>query len=70
MGVSAEGGLGPVEGELHVVRGAFLNVRINAAGLEDKERVAKFIAEGEKLCKLAEEREAKILAIADTKINK
>ena len=52
------------------VRGAFLNVRINAAGLEDKERVAKFIAEGEKLCKLAEEREAKILVIADTKINK
>ena len=52
------------------VRGAFLNVRINAAGLEDKERVAKFIAEGEKLCELAEEREAKILAIADTKINK
>ena len=52
------------------VRGAFLNVRINAAGLEDKGRVAKFIAEGEKLCKLAEEREAKILAIADTKINK
>lgn len=52
------------------VRGAFLNVRINAAGLEDKERVAKFIADGEKLCKLAEEREAKILAIADTKIDK
>ena len=52
------------------VRGAFLNVRINAAGLEDKARVAKFIAEGEKLCKLAEEREAKILAIADTKIEK
>ncbi len=52
------------------VRGAFLNVRINAAGLEDKARVAKFLEEGEKLCKLAEVREAKILTIADTKINK
>lgn len=52
------------------VRGAFLNVRINAAGLEDKARVADFLALGEKLCKLAEEREAKILALADTKIEK
>lgn len=52
------------------VRGAFLNVRINAAGLEDKARVAEFLALGEKLCKLTEEREAKILAVADTKIDK
>lgn len=52
------------------VRGAFLNVRINAAGLEDKSRVAQFIAAGEKLCKLAEEREARILAMADSKIDK
>ncbi len=50
------------------VMGAFLNVKINAAGLEDKVFAADIIHEGkdvvEKACRL----EAKILEIVNSKI--
>ena len=52
------------------VRGAFLNVRINAAGLKDREKAAELIARGAELEAKAAEREAAILAEVDSKIDK
>lgn len=52
------------------VRGAFLNVRINAAGLKDREKAAELIARGAELEAKAAEREAAILAEVDRKIDK
>lgn len=43
------------------VMGAFLNVRINAPGLEDKKSAAAYVARGEKMQKDAIEREREIL---------
>ncbi len=51
------------------VRGAGLNVRINAAGLKDREKANSLVAEATELERLAEEREASILKIVNTKIN-
>lgn len=45
--------------------GAFLNVKINAAGLDDKSKVAQFIQEGEALVAKAQQQEAEILAIVE-----
>ncbi len=50
------------------VMGAFLNVKINAAGLKDKDFAAKMIAEGEQIQTEAIRLEAEILAIVNSKI--
>lgn len=50
------------------VMGAFLNVKINAAGLEDKEFAGQIIREGERIVQRAQELEAEILSIVNSKI--
>lgn len=50
------------------VRGAWLNVRINLPGLHDKAEEQSLLAEGDRLVRLAQEREAKILEIVDEKM--
>lgn len=50
------------------VRGAFLNVRINAAGLKDRQKAEELIVRGNELEKEAARIEAEILAIVDSKI--
>jgi glutamate formiminotransferase/formiminotetrahydrofolate cyclodeaminase len=50
------------------VRGAWLNVRINLPGLHDKAEEQGLLAEGDRLVRLAQEREAKILEIVDEKM--
>lgn len=50
------------------VMGAFLNVKINAAGLEDKEFASQIIREGEAIVQKAQEQESEILAIVNAKI--
>lgn len=51
------------------VRGAALNVRINAAGLRDKDRAAALIAEAHDHVARAAQAEDQILAIVNQKIN-
>ncbi|MDE6017858.1 MAG: glutamate formimidoyltransferase [Muribaculaceae bacterium] len=50
------------------VRGAGLNVRINAAGLKDSDTAAALVAEAEEIERLAERRESSILKIVSSKI--
>ena len=50
------------------VHGAFLNVKINAAGLDDKAFAAQVVAEGEKMIGAADKAEAEILATVNSKI--
>ncbi len=50
------------------VRGAGLNVRINAAGLKDREMAESLVGEAKELERLAGEREASILRIVESKI--
>ncbi|HLO90661.1 MAG TPA: glutamate formimidoyltransferase [Lentimicrobium sp.] len=50
------------------VMGAFLNVKINASGLKDKEFVDKVLAEGAEIERKAKEEEEAILAIVNSKI--
>jgi glutamate formiminotransferase/formiminotetrahydrofolate cyclodeaminase len=50
------------------IKGAFLNVRINASGLKDKDFVIKIISAGEELELKAEKEEAEIMRIIDTRI--
>ena len=50
------------------VRGAGLNVRINAAGLKDRRMADSLVSEAADLERLAEEREASILKIVTSKI--
>lgn len=50
--------------------GAFLNVKINATGLDDKSKVAQFTQEGEALVAKAQQQEAEILAIVERVIAK
>jgi len=52
------------------VMGAYLNVKINAAGLDDKEFAAEMVSKGEVLEEQAIRKESEILAIVDGKINK
>ena len=52
------------------VRGADMNVRINAAGLKNREVAEKLIAEAAELVKHAEEQEMAILEIVNANINK
>ncbi len=50
------------------VRGAWLNVRINLPGLQDKAEESHLLSQGDHLVRLAQEREAKILEIVDEKL--
>ncbi len=50
------------------VMGAFLNVRINAAGCDDKDFVARMIAEGEGIQQKAIDKEQEILRVVNEKI--
>ena len=50
------------------VRGAWLNVRINLPGLADRTVAAAMLEEGERLVKAAEEGEARVLAIVESKL--
>lgn len=50
------------------VLGAFLNVKINAAGLKDKEAAAALVGEGAEIAAAAEEAEKEVLAIVESKI--
>lgn len=52
------------------VMGAFLNVRINASGLDDKSIVDRFITEGNSIVSKTIEMEREILAIVESKIAK
>lgn len=53
---------------LAAVRGAQLNVRINAAGLQDRALADKLVAEAEAIAKEAAEKEAEILAAVNKNI--
>ena len=53
---------------LAAVRGAQLNVRINAAGLQDRNLADKLVAEAEAIAKEAAEKEAEILAAVNKNI--
>lgn len=50
------------------VLGAYLNVKINAAGLKDRAVADKIVAEAEQIAKQANELEAKVIAIVNEKI--
>jgi glutamate formiminotransferase/formiminotetrahydrofolate cyclodeaminase len=50
------------------VLGAYLNVKINAAGYQDKVYTAEVLAEGEALSQMTIDREAEILEIVNRKI--
>jgi glutamate formiminotransferase/formiminotetrahydrofolate cyclodeaminase len=52
------------------VMGAFLNVKINAEGLEDKAKVEDFISKGQQIVDKAQALEDKILNIVNKKIAK
>lgn len=52
------------------VRGALLNVKINAAQLRDREKAAALVAQGEKIAAEAAEAEAEIIAIVENQISK
>ncbi len=62
-----DAGVGALAARSGVI-GAFLNVKINAAGLDDKEFATKIIADGEAMVEKAKALEAEILKIVDTKI--
>ncbi len=62
-----DAGVGALAARSGVI-GAFLNVKINAAGLDDKEFAAKIIADGEAMVEKAKALEAEILKIVDSKI--
>ena len=50
------------------VRGALLNVKINAASLKDREAADKLTSRGEELAAMAADAESEILAIVENKI--
>jgi glutamate formiminotransferase/formiminotetrahydrofolate cyclodeaminase len=52
------------------VMGAFLNVKINAEGLNDKEKVKQFISKGEQIVAETQQLENEILLIVNQKISK
>ena len=52
------------------VRGAFLNIKTNAAGLDDENYKSNILMKAEDLLKKAEESENEILKIAESKIGK
>lgn len=50
------------------VRGALLNVKINAAGLKDRDEAARLVARGEEIAAAAKAAEDEIIAIVENKI--
>ncbi len=50
------------------VRGAFLNVKINTADLEDKTYVKDILKKGSKIDELAEKKEGEILDVVEGKM--
>ena len=50
------------------VMGACLNVKINAAGLKDREMADKLVKEAEEIQTAAQKAEAEILAVVESKI--
>ncbi len=50
------------------VRGALLNVRINAAGLKDREKALELVSRGEEVAAAAAREEEEIMAVVDSKI--
>ena len=50
--------------------GAHLNVKINAAGLKDREKADAILAEAAKIAADAEEREKKVLSAVNAIIDK
>ncbi|MEY1637998.1 glutamate formimidoyltransferase [Tenuifilum osseticum] len=50
------------------VMGAFLNVKINASGLKDKDKANEFISRGAEIVKKTQQMEAEILSIVESKI--
>lgn len=51
------------------VQGAFLNVKINAAGLKDRAKAEALVAEAAEIAKAADAEERRILEIVNSKIN-
>jgi glutamate formiminotransferase/formiminotetrahydrofolate cyclodeaminase len=51
------------------IRGAWLNVQINAPGLDDKDYLKKILIEAEKIAHDAEKQELEILNVAKSKLN-
>ncbi len=51
------------------VQGAFLNVKINAAGLKDRAKAEALVAEAQEIAKAADAEERRILEIVNGKIN-
>ena len=51
------------------MRGALLNVKINAAQLNDREKAAELVARGETVAQAAAKAEAEVLAIVDNHIS-
>ena len=51
------------------VLGAFLNVKINASGLKDREKADALVAEAAEIAAEAEKQEKKVLEIVNSKIN-
>lgn len=66
---ASDAGVGAIAA-LAAVRGAQLNVRINAAGLEDRAMAEKLIAEAAEIAKEAAAMEAEILAAVNNNIDK
>jgi glutamate formiminotransferase / formiminotetrahydrofolate cyclodeaminase len=52
------------------VMGAYLNVKINAGGLDDKDFAAEYVKKGEEIVEKANVLEAEVLQIVDGKIRK
>jgi glutamate formiminotransferase/formiminotetrahydrofolate cyclodeaminase len=50
------------------VYGAYLNVKINASSLTDKEKANKYIVEADTILKNAMEKEAAILKVVESKL--
>ena len=51
------------------VLGAYLNVKINAAGLKDREKADAILAEAAEIARRVQEEEAEVIAIANKTID-
>jgi glutamate formiminotransferase/formiminotetrahydrofolate cyclodeaminase len=63
----SDAGVGALAARSGVI-GAFLNVKINAAGLEDKSKVSDYLKRGEEIVENANLLEREILEIVNIKI--
>ena len=66
-GAAVGAGVGALAARSGVI-GAFLNVKINAAGLDNKEYANDIISRGEKVVEMAKQMETDILNIVNSKI--